>query len=122
MAKRAARNLKDRVLLQQRGLDDNGDPLGEWVTVPSSTSEGAWAAQITRLRGGETVMAQRLQGVQPVVIGLRASTVTRSVDNAWRAIDALTRQIYEITDASEDDTRTWVDVLAKAQAGDRLPA
>ena len=122
MAKRGSRDLKDRVLLQQRGVDDNGDRLGDWETVPSSASDTAWAAQIIRLRGGETVMAQRLQGAQPVIIGLRASSVTRAVDSAWRAVDALTRQVYEIADASEDDARQWIDVLAKAQAGDRLPA
>jgi hypothetical protein len=119
MVKRSSRNLVDRVWLQQRGLDLNGDPLGEWETARSSADDGAWSVQIIRLKGGEPVMAQRLQGVQPVIIVVRASSVTRSVDNAWRAVGVLDHQIYEVTNANLDDTRAWVEILATGKAGDR---
>jgi hypothetical protein len=119
MAKRSSRILKDRVLFQQRGLDDNGDRLGPWQAVRSEAEDGAWAAQIIRLKGGEPVMAQRLQGVQPAIVVVRASTVTRAVDNAWRAIDKRTGQIHEFTDASETGDRVWIEILTTAKAGDR---
>ena len=118
MAKRGARTLKDRVALQKRGLDDNGDPLGPWATVPSEAEDGAWAVQIIWLRGGESVMAQRLQGVQPAVVVLRASAVTRSADTSWRAIDKRTGQVHEFTAGTETADRAWVEMLTTAKAGE----
>lgn len=119
MVKRGSRNLKDRVMLQQRGLDDNGDRLGPWEAVPSEAEDQAWAAQIIHLKGGEPVMAQRLQGVQPAIVALRANPVTRAVDNAWRGIDKRTGQIHEFTAVSETGDRVWIEILTTAKAGDR---
>ena len=118
MAKRGSRDLTDRVALQRRGLDDNGDQLGPWETVPSDADDQAWAAQIIRLKGGEPVMAQRLQGVQPAVIAVRANPVTRQADNSWRAIDKRTGQVHEFTSASETDDRAWIEILTTAKAGE----
>lgn len=118
MAKRASRDLRDRVALQQRGLDDNGDPLGPWQVVPSQAGDQAWAAQIIRLKGGEQVMGQRLQGVSPAVIAVRACTATRAITSAWRAVDKRTGQVHEITDVSETADRVWIEILTTAKAGD----
>jgi hypothetical protein len=121
VGRRRAGDLIDRVMLQRRGLDDNGDLLGPWENVPSAAEDQAWAAQIIRLKGGEPVMAQRLQGVQPAVIAVRANLVTRQADNSWRAIDKRTGQVHEFTDVSESGDRVWIEILATAKAGDRLP-
>lgn len=118
MSSRLTGKMRERVFFQKRGPDDNGDPLGDWETVASEGSDGAWSAEIIRLRGGEAVQAQRLQGLQPVIIGVRPCGVTRQLDNAWRAVDARSGQIFEITNSNLDDTRTWVEVLATATAGD----
>lgn len=117
---RSAGRLKTRLVLQQRGLDDNGDRLGPWVTVPSDAADRAWAAQIIPLKGGEPVMAQRLQGVQPAIIVLRACKATRAADNAWRGVDKHTGQVHEFTDASETADRAWIEILATAKAGERV--
>ena len=110
----------DRITLQQRGLDDNGDRLGPWEVVPSEAGDGSWAAKIIRLKGGEQVMEQRLQGVQPAVIVLRASTVTLAICSAWRAIDMLSGQVHEITAANKTEDRAWVEVLTTAKAGETV--
>ena len=99
MTKRGSRDLKDRVTLQRRGQDANGEPNGPWSTVASEAGDQAWAAKIIHLKGGEPVMAQRLQGVRPAVIVVRACGLTREADNSWRAIDRRDGQIYELTDA-----------------------
>ncbi len=118
MARRGARKLLNRILLQRRTLDGNGDPLGPWGAVPSEADDSAWAAQVVWLKGGETVMAQRLQGVQPVVIVLRACTTSRAVDNAWRGVDVRDRQVYEFSGATLTEDRMWVEVLGVAKVGD----
>lgn len=117
---RSSRKLTFRVLLQRRGEDANGDLLGPFATVASDDDDCGWSAQITNLRGGEAVMAQRLQGSQPVIIGVRASSVTRQIDNAWRAIDARSRQIYDITNATLSEDRVWIDILATGKVGEVL--
>lgn len=75
--------LNHRVTFQRRGPDANGDPLGPWVDI-----ETRWAA-IVALKGGEDIRRQRLEGNQPVIIIVRRDPVTRTVDNSWRAADAL---------------------------------
>jgi len=115
---RHAGDLKERVILQRRALDNNGDRLGPWETVSSGAADQGWAAQILRLKGGEPVMAQRLQGVQPALIAVRSGTTTRQVDNAWRAIEKRTGQIHDITSAIETPDRAWVEILTTAKAGE----
>lgn len=81
-AQGGAGQLNRRVTLQQRGLDANGDRLGDWVDVVTRD------ARIVSLTGGETVKTQRLEGDQPVVIYVRRDSLTKQADNAWRAVDA----------------------------------
>lgn len=108
---RGAGALRDRVALQRRSLDANSDPLGPWATVEVRRAE------IINLRGGEGVQAQRLQGLQPVVVAVRADTLTRSVDTAWRAVNERTAQVYDITSVTETNDRAWVEILGVAKSG-----
>lgn len=112
MTSRTAGSLRDKVALQRRGEDANGDRLGPWETVVDRSAE------IINLRGGEPVMAQRLQGEQPVVIAVYACSVTRQIDNSWRAINARTQQVYDIASAPESEDRVWIEMLATAKAGE----
>lgn len=45
------------------------------------------AASVLPLRGGEDVMASRLQGVQPAIVTIRNSTQARRITSAWRSVD-----------------------------------
>jgi len=100
--------LRDRITFQKRGNDANGDPLGDWADQFT-----VWA-QLVYLKGSEPVMAQRLQGVQPVVIVVRESANTRLVGTAWRAVDARTGAAFNITSASPAKDRGFIDILAQS--------
>lgn len=78
-----AGGMTTQLLLQRRGLDENGDPLGDWETAAQVSAEITW------LRGGEAVMQARLQGQQPVVLRVYKTDITRQVTAAWRAVDLL---------------------------------
>lgn len=104
--------LRHRLALQRRASDDNGDPLGAWVTVCTR------AAKLVNLRGGEAVMQQRLQGDQPAILIVRACSETRLIDNSWRAVNDCTRQIYDVSAATQTTDQAWMEVLATAKSGD----
>ena len=105
-------DLKDRLTLQQRALDDNGDRNGDWGSL------GTVWAQVLSINGGETVMEQRLQGKQPVILFLRASSVTTQIDNSFRAIDARNAsRVFDITSASLSQDRAWMECLAVQLVG-----
>lgn len=101
-----AGDLRDRVRLQQRARDENGDRLGDFTDAHT-----VWA-QIRYLRGSEPVVAARLQGQQPVVITVRASGQTRAVETSWRALNARSGEVYEISAVTPSDDRAWIDILA----------
>ena len=52
-----------------------------------------WAAQFSRrcairpLKGSEPVMAQRLQGVQPLIVVVRRDSQTLAVTPSWRLVE-----------------------------------
>lgn len=72
-------------------------------------------ARLMPLRGGETVMAGRLQGTQPFVCTVRSSTRTRAVTPAWRAVNARTGATYNIKAVTNPDERNaYLDVLMVA--------
>jgi hypothetical protein len=108
MAEVGAGDLTNRVRFESRALDANGDPLGPWT----SAGDPVWA-QLTWLRGTEAAMQQRLEGRQPVVITVRASTFTRQITPAWRAVNARdAAQRFAILTVSPARTQGFLDLLA----------
>jgi hypothetical protein len=103
--------LTRRVTFQQQGGD--GDSPGAFYDVVSRD------ARVQPLRGGEAVRGQRLAGQQPVVIYVRRDTVTKRIDNAWRAYDARDATIvWDIQSALVTEDLEWVEVLAIERHGD----
>lgn len=107
--------LRDRYTFQTRGPDlvrDGLDQRGDWggdLTVWASTRP---------LVGSEAVQAERLQGKQPAVITVRASSATKAIDNSWRAVDARdASQVYDILSAVPSADLATIDILAVRQAG-----
>lgn len=101
--------LRDLLTFQSRANDANGDPIGAW------TARFDADADLIFLRGSEPVMAQRLRGVQPVVITVREYTQTRQITSAWRAVDKrdLTR-VFEIkSPATPAKEAGFLDILAE---------
>jgi SPP1 family predicted phage head-tail adaptor len=109
----SAGDLRDRVAFDKEVAGD--DTYGN--TVTGFAEQFAVAAQIRFLRGTEPVIAQRLQGVQPAVITVRASADTKQVDASWRARDTRTGAIFNIRSVTPSDDRAWIDLLCEAGRG-----
>lgn len=63
-------------------VDDGfGNQVETWV------EQFTCRAGYTHLRGGESVIAGRLEGRQPIVVRVRASAAARQVSPAWRMRD-----------------------------------
>ena len=109
----AANDLRDRVAFDQRGTaaDDYGN------VETTYAEQFVVAAQIRFLRGTEPVIAERLQGVQPVVITVRSSEETRGVDTSWRVRDTRTGALYNIRSVTPTDDRAFIDILSEAGRG-----
>jgi len=114
MATIEAGKLKHRIALERRqeinpdAPNDYGNTVADWV------SEGEVAAQFIALRGGEAVIAGRLQGRQPVVIRVRASALTRSVSSDWRVTDVRSGVSYAVRTVTETEDRAAVEILAES--------
>lgn len=106
-----AGSLNERFAFQKRARTA-GDGYGNF--------EERWENQFTVwtkrifLRGGETVMADRLQGRQPAVLTIRASRQTAQITTDWRAVNARDdTEIYNIRSISLSEDRSFYDVLCE---------
>lgn len=107
--------LRHRIAFECRtpAEDGYGNVRGSWTLQFT-----AWA-RVTPLKGNETVVAERLQGNQPVVIRVRFSDQAFRIAPDWRARDARTGCTYNITAAANmDEKRRFIDVLAVSGGAD----
>ncbi|SMF53267.1 Phage head-tail joining protein [Xaviernesmea oryzae] len=93
--RKGAGSLRARLNFQKRGDSDDGmgtviPGVGPYATVFTD------AVELIPRMGSEAVMASRLQGVQPYTARVRASSWTRQVTPAWRAVDARNGAVYAI--------------------------
>lgn len=62
--------------------------------------------------GSETVIASRLQGMQPFTMTVRSNERTRTITPAWRARNKRTGVLYAIKAAVNIDERNqWIELL-----------
>lgn len=91
-------------------VDELGNP------VPGA---GGWATQFSvraayrHLRGGEDVMAGRLQGRHTQVITVRSSSQTRQITAGWRLTDARDGTVFNVRDVTPETDRMWVSLLCE---------
>jgi SPP1 family predicted phage head-tail adaptor len=102
--------MREVIRLQEREEFDDGagNTYGEWVdraTVP---------ARIRSLKGSETVLAGRLQGVQPIVVTIRNGGDAAVVNTEWRAVNDRTGEPYNIRSIIRDERGAWIDLLVEA--------
>lgn len=99
-----AGRLDRRVTFQSRatGSDGYGGRVTDWADEFT-----VWGG-FTHLRGGETVISERLEGVHPAVIRIRASSDSRRITADWRAVCEGT--IYAIRDVTPVE-RSFIDLL-----------
>jgi len=101
MARITASDLRDRVSLEKREeIDDGyGGVVGQWVTQFERN------ACILLSKGGETVIAARLQSVQPALIIVRYDAETAAITAAWRLIEARSGTVYNIRTVADMERR-----------------
>jgi len=94
--------LRERVRFERRvnSLDGYGNTVSSWNQLV-----GPVAARIKPLRGGEKVMAQRLESVVTVEITVRKSSDTIQVTEADRAIDVRSGDEFNIKAVVNPDER-----------------
>ncbi|SMQ65878.1 Phage head-tail joining protein [Devosia lucknowensis] len=106
--------LRGRVHFQRRQTEPDpwgGDPReGDWATVTTC------AAEFLPLKGSETVIANRLQGIQPYIVRVRQSAATWQVDETWRVVDARDdARVFAIKapPTDPDQKRQWLEFLVE---------
>ena len=102
-----AGKMRERVTLAKRletnpdAPDDYGNTVGEWQ------DQGEVWAEVIYLRGGEAVIAGRLQGRNSVVFRVRTSPLARQVSSEWkltnRGVDYAVRTVTPQTDGAGFD-------------------
>ena len=79
-----------------------------------------WADMFTRwagyqfVKGGEGVMAGRLEGKQPVIFTIRSDTQTETITTDWRATDTRTGAVYNIRGTARSEDRAWIELTAES--------
>lgn len=71
-------------------------------------------AGFTFLRGGEGVIAGRLEGRQPVVVRVRRSSNTLQIAADWQMRDLRTGVVYAVRSVVPTDDRLFIDVTAES--------
>lgn len=103
--------MRERVRFEARGFvedDTSGNPQsGPFAEVYSC------AAEITPKLGGETVLAERLTGTQPMLITVRMCKALEDLTTDWRIVDTRTGTEYNIKASSNpDEKKKFLEILA----------
>lgn len=104
-----AGDLYERIGFSSQGTASDG--AGGTTTV--------FAEQFTRraayihLRGGEAVLAARLEGRHTQIIRVWRDSQTRTVTTDWRIEDKRSGDLFNIRDITPSDDRLWLDFLCE---------
>lgn len=88
--------------------DGYGNTVSNWV------EQFQCRAAYRHLRGGESVMAGRLQGRHTQVIVVRASSQTRQITTDWRVRDARDGTVFNIRDVTVQTDRMFISFLCES--------
>ena len=110
MAELGAADLYYRIHCQKRIEQDDGygNTVGEFQT------QFTVRAAYRHLRGGETVIASRLESKHPVVITVRASSQTRQINSDWRLVDARDGTEWAVRDVTPETDRQFITFLCES--------
>lgn len=99
--------LRDLLALEKRieVSDGAGNTLGEWA------EQFRAAARRESLKGGETVMAARLEKRQPYIVTIRGTPESVLLTPDWRAKDVRSGALYNITSVVVRPRGDYVDLL-----------
>lgn len=105
-----AGDLYYRVALDKR--EDVSDGAGN--TVGKFVEQFQCRAAYRHLRGGESVMASRLQGHHVQVITVRASSQARLVTTDWRVRDVRNGTAFNIREITHEVDRQFISFLCES--------
>lgn len=108
--KRGGGSLDQRVGFAKRGEFEDG--LGG--KSENFAEVFCCAAGFVHLRGGESVLAARLQGQHTQVIRVRSFSLSRQVTTDWRIEDKRTRTLFNIRDITPSEDRMYLDFLCQS--------
>ncbi|MDH0126675.1 head-tail adaptor protein [Brucella intermedia GD04153] len=108
---RSAGTLYYKVECQSREKIDDG--MGNEISGPWETRFTTRAA-FRHLRGGETVMASRLQNKHPMIITVRRSSNTMQITTDWILVDSRNGKVYEIRDITPELDRQYLSLLVES--------
>lgn len=110
MALTTVGQMRQEVILDAReDVDDGrGNVITTWVEKVRAP------ARIRVLKGHETVMAGRLQGIQTAVITMRMQPAMEDAEPSWRCRDARKGTVYNIRAITPDERGAFVDLLAES--------
>lgn len=111
MPREDAGQLIEKVAFDKRAVQSDGY---------GNTVAGDWEEQFqthaafTFVRGGETVMAARLESRQPLVMRIRLSDDSKNIGTDWQVRDVRRGAAYNIRTITPDNTRAFLDLLVEA--------
>lgn len=88
-------------------------PNGQGGVIETFSEAFYCRAGFRSLRGGETVIASRLAGKQPVVVTIRYSAAAARVTPEWRMHDDRSGEAYNIRSIVLTDDRRWLELTAE---------
>lgn len=97
----------------QKRQSINPDAPADYGVVVDSWQEQFrhHASRIPRL-GGETMVASRLQSIQPYTLRVRQNRRTRAIETDWRAVDVRTGTVYQVKAIADPmDRGQYLDLL-----------
>ncbi|MBB2973951.1 phage head closure protein [Mesorhizobium sp. RMAD-H1] len=106
----SAQDLVYRVAFDERvEIDDGaGNTVGDWQ------ERFQCRAAFRHLRGGESVMASRLQGHHVQIITVRSLSQARQVTTDWRVRDVRTGVAFNIRDVTHEVDRQFIAFLCES--------
>lgn len=105
-----AGDLVERVAFDQQvsSPDGGGGTYKNWV------EQFQCRAGIRYLKGGESVIASRLEGTQPAVIRVRRVEQTKLVTSDWRIRDVRTGDEYNIRSKPKTVDRQYIEFTCES--------
>lgn len=88
-------------------------PDGYGGTITTWVQQFSCRAAFTHLRGGEAVLAARLENRHPQVITVRRSAQTALVTAEWRIRDTRTGDVFAIKDVEPQTDRSFIGFLCE---------
>ena len=104
--KSGAGPMREVLVAQARAAVDDGmgnEVSGQW------TEQCRFNASVEARRGGEQVIADRLQGVVNYVVTARYSALAAAVNTDYRLVDARSGAIYAVRTAIPRPKRDYID-------------